>query len=79
LPSQVKLLCEPVHLNLVYNGECFTYLFDKATGIVQHENPYHCAIEIAKIIDLSGPVLNISGYNTLRLGVEAKQMGRLLA
>ena len=77
LQWRVKLLCESVWSNSVYNGECSAYLLDKATGIIQRENPYRRAIEIAKIIDLSGSILNLSGYNTLRLGMESDDMGRV--
>jgi hypothetical protein len=77
LESRVKTLCETVWSNQVFNGECATYLLDKATGIIQRENPYRRAIEIAKVIDLSGSVLNLSGYDTLRLGMEADENGRV--
>jgi hypothetical protein len=72
LPSRVKTLCENVWSSEVYNGECSTYLLDKAKGIIQRENPYQRAIKIAKVIDLSGSVLNLSGYDTLRRGMEEK-------
>jgi hypothetical protein len=77
LPSRVKLLCESVWSDSVYNGQCSTYLLDKATGVIQSENPYHRAIEIAKVIDLSGSILNLSGYDTLRRGMEADENGRI--
>jgi hypothetical protein len=72
LPSRIKLLCESVWSDSVYNGECSAYLLNKATGIIQRENPYHRAIEIAKVIDLLGSILNLSGYDTLRRGMEAE-------
>jgi hypothetical protein len=85
LQSRVNLLCELVWSNLVCNGECSACLLDKATGIIQRENPYHRTIEIAKINNLSSSILNLSGYDTLPCGMEAnengrvKQMGRFLA
>jgi hypothetical protein len=77
LPSRVKTLCETIWSGEVYNGECSTYLLDKAKGIIQRENPYRCAIETAKLIDLSGSVLNLSGYDTLRRGMEADEHGKI--
>jgi hypothetical protein len=72
LPSRVKTLCETIwSTERVYNGEWSTCLLDKAKGILQHENPNHCVIETAKVIDLSGSVLNLSGYSTLCRGREA--------
>jgi hypothetical protein len=38
---------------------------------MKSNNPYRCAIQIAKTIDLSGSLLNISGYAALQRGVEA--------
>jgi hypothetical protein len=77
LPSRVKTLCENVWSKEVYNGECQTYLLDKAKGIIQRENPYRRAIEIAKVIDLSGSVMNLSGYDNLRRGMEADENGKI--
>jgi hypothetical protein len=77
LPSRVKTLCETVWSTSVYNGDCSTYLLDKAKGIIERENPFSPGIEIAKIIDLSGSVLNLSGYGTLRLGMEADEDGKI--
>jgi hypothetical protein len=61
----------------VYNGQCKNYLLDKAKGIIQREIPYRRAIEIAKIIDLSSSVLNLSECNTLCRGMGRMKMGRL--
>jgi hypothetical protein len=77
LVSKVKTSCENVWSEQVYNGACSTYLLEKAKGIIQRENPYHGAMEIAKIIDLSGSVLNLSGYATLRRGMEADGTGKI--
>jgi hypothetical protein len=77
LNSRVKTLCESVWSDEVYFGECSTYLLDKAKGFIQRENPYRRAIEIAKVIDLSGSVLNLSGYDTLRRGIEADENGKI--
>jgi hypothetical protein len=77
LPSRVKTLCESVWSEQVYNGKCSTYLLDKAKGIIQRENPYRRAIEIANVIDLSGSVLNLSGYDNLRRGMEAEENGKI--
>jgi hypothetical protein len=73
LQSRVKTLCENVWSEEVYNGECSTYLLDKAKGIIQRENPYHCAIKIGKVIDLSVSVLNLSGFDSLRRGMKADE------
>jgi hypothetical protein len=61
----------------VFGGECKTYLLDKAKGIIQRENPYRHAIETAKVIELSGSLLNLSGYNTLCRGMEADEHGKI--
>jgi hypothetical protein len=70
------MLCAKVWSE-VYKGEWTTYLLDKATGIIQRENPYHCAIKTAKVIDLLGSVLNLSGYDTLCHGMEVDKNGRI--
>jgi hypothetical protein len=57
-------------LTALFDGKCQTYLLDKAKGLVQRENPYCRAMTIAKVIDLGGSVLNLSGYDQLRKGVE---------
>jgi hypothetical protein len=64
------MLCETVLSSEGYNGDCSTYLLEKAKGVIQRENPYCHAIETAEVIDLSGSVLNLSGYDTLCRGME---------
>jgi hypothetical protein len=43
---------------------CF-YLIDRASSLVKSKNPYRSAMQIAKVIDLSGSLLNILGYVAL--------------
>jgi hypothetical protein len=50
---------------------------DQTFHQIQGENPYHCAIEIAKIINLSGSLINLSGYDTLQKGVEGDATGKV--
>jgi hypothetical protein len=76
LSTKVKVICESV-LSSVYDGKCRAYLTHKASGVVKRENPYRSAMKIAKVIDLSGSLLNISGYNALRKGVEGDGDGKI--
>jgi hypothetical protein len=50
---------------------------DRTLHHIQCENPYCRAIQIAKIIDLSGGLCNQSGYNTLRKGMEGDKDGQV--
>jgi hypothetical protein len=64
------MLCENVWSSEVYNGDCSTYLLDKAKGIIRCENPYCRTINMAKIID------HLSGSVFLRHGLEANEEGQ---
>jgi hypothetical protein len=68
LATKVKIICETI-LTDVFDGKCLAYLMDRTFRQIQGENPYRRAIEIAKIIDLSGSLTNLSGYHTLRRGI----------
>ena len=63
LSTKVKVICESV-LSSVFEGKCHAYLTHKASGIVKRVIPYCSAIQIAKVIDLSGSLINLSGYDT---------------
>jgi hypothetical protein len=76
LRTKVRRLSETVW-NEIFNGECGTYLLDKARRLVNAENPYSCAEEIAKVMDLNAGVLNISAYELLREGVEGDEEGKI--
>jgi hypothetical protein len=76
LATKVKLICESI-LTTVFDGKCLSYLVDRTFRRIQGENPYRRAIEIAKIIDLSGSLINLSGYDTLRKGVEGDAAGKV--
>jgi hypothetical protein len=76
LKTKIKLICESV-LTTVFDGKCLSYLVDRTFRRVQGENPYRHAIEIAKIIDLSGSLINLSGYDTLRKGIEGDAAGKV--
>jgi hypothetical protein len=76
LRTKVRRLSETVW-NEIYGGECGTYLLDKARRLVNAENPYTCAEEIAKVMDLNAGVLNISAYELLREGVEGDEDGKI--
>jgi hypothetical protein len=76
LSTKVKVICESL-LSSVFDGRCRAYLVSKASGLVKSENPYRSAIQIAKVIDLSGSLLNLSGYNALRKGVEGDGDGKI--
>jgi hypothetical protein len=41
------------------------------------KNPYHCAIEITNIINLSGNLIKLSGYDALRKGMEGDANGKV--
>jgi hypothetical protein len=77
LSTKVRVICESV-LNDVFDGKCLPYLLKKTEGLVQRKNPYRRAMQIARILDLSGSVLNLSGYNALRKGMEADVDGRIV-
>lgn len=70
LATKVKVVCESV-LTSVFDGKCLPYLLSKTQGPIKRKNPYRRAMQVAKIIDLSGSLLNLSGYNALRQGIEA--------
>jgi hypothetical protein len=76
LKTKVRIICESV-LEQCFDGACRAYLMDRNTGPIKSENPYRRAIQIAKIIDLSGSLLNLSGYNALRKGMEGDQEGKI--
>jgi hypothetical protein len=76
LATKVKIICETI-LTDVFDGKCLAYLMDRTFSQIQGENPYRRAIEIAKIIDLSGSLINLSGYDTLRRGVEGNEFGKV--
>jgi hypothetical protein len=44
---------------------------------IQCENPYSRTLQIAKIINLSGSLLNLSGYDALRKGMEGDNGGKV--
>ncbi len=77
LKTKVNIICESV-LSDVYDGQCLSYLVSRTTDPdVQRKNPYQRAMQIAKIIDLSGSVINLSGYDALRKGMEADAAGKI--
>jgi hypothetical protein len=76
LSTKVRIICESV-LEQCFDGACRAYLMDRTRRPIQCENPYRRAIQIAKIIDLSGSLLNLSGYNALRLGMEGDDEGKV--
>jgi hypothetical protein len=57
LATKVKIICESI-LTTVFDRKCLSYLVDRTFRRIQGENPYQRAIEIAKIIDLSGSLIN---------------------
>jgi hypothetical protein len=76
LSTKVKVICESI-LSSVFDGKCRAYLIDRASGLVKSKNPYRSAMQIAKVIDLSGSLLNLSGYKALRKGVEGDDDGKI--
>jgi hypothetical protein len=76
LATKVKVVCESV-LTTVFDGRCIPYLLSKAQGPIQRKNPYHHAMQVAKIIDLSRSLLNLSGYHALRKGIEGDEEGKI--
>jgi hypothetical protein len=76
LATKVKVICESI-LTTVFDGQCLPYLMDRTFRMIQGENPYRRAIEIAKIIDLSGSLINLSAYDTLRKGIEGDASGKV--
>jgi hypothetical protein len=76
LKTKVRIICESV-LGQCFDGACRAYLMDRTLRPIQCENPYRRAIQIAKIIDLSGSLLNLSGYNALRKGMEGDDEGKV--
>jgi hypothetical protein len=60
LSTKVRIICETV-LEQCFDGACRAYLMDRMPRPIQCENPYCCAIQIAKIIDLSESLINQSG------------------
>jgi hypothetical protein len=76
LKTKVKIIRELVMLD-VYDGQCLSYLVSRMTGPVQRKNPYQRAMQIAKIIDHSGSVINLSGYDALRKGIEGDAAGKI--
>jgi hypothetical protein len=77
LNTKVRIICDMM-LTTLFDGKCRTYLLHKAKGLVQRENPYRRAMIIAKVIDLGGSVLNLSGYDQLRKGVEGDAQGSIV-
>jgi hypothetical protein len=73
LNTKVKVVCE-LMLSTIFDGKCKTYLLHRAIGPVKRKNPYRSAMQIAKVIDLNGSVLNLSGYDALRKGVEGREL-----
>jgi hypothetical protein len=76
LKTKIKLICGSV-LTTVFNCKCLSYLVDQTFCQVQGENPYQHAIEIAKIIDLSGSLIHLSGYDTLWKGIKGDATGKV--
>jgi hypothetical protein len=76
LATKVKIISECI-LTTVFDRKCLSYLMDRTFRRIQGENPYRHAIEIAKIIDLSGSLINLSGYDTLRKGMEGDTDGKV--
>jgi hypothetical protein len=56
----------------LYDGKCCQQLKQWSMDLIRNENPYRKGQEIAKVMDLSAGQLNLSGYNTLRQGLETK-------
>jgi hypothetical protein len=76
LNTKIKVIFESL-LSSVFDGKCCTYLVHKA-GLVKRENPCYCsAMQIAKVIDLSGSLLNIAGYDALWKGIEGDGDGKI--
>ncbi len=50
---------------------------DRTSRAIKSDNPYCHAIQIAKIIDLSGSLLKLSRYNSLRKGLEGDDEGKV--
>jgi hypothetical protein len=76
LETKVKIICESV-LTSVFDGRCLSYLLGRTLRPIQGKNPYRRAIEIAKIIDLSGSLINLSAYHSLRKGMEGDMNGKV--
>jgi hypothetical protein len=77
LKTKVRVICEAV-LNDVFDGKCLPYLMKKTERLAQSKNPYRCAMNIARILDLSGSVLNLGGYDALRKGMEGDVDGKII-
>jgi hypothetical protein len=60
-----------------FDGRCLSYLLDLTLHLIQGKHPYCRAIEIAKIIDLSGSLINLSAYYSLRKGMEGDVNGKV--
>jgi hypothetical protein len=67
LSTKVQIICESLLTECFDRAWC-AYLMDRMCHLIQCENPYHHAIQIVNIIDLSGSLLNLSGYDALRKG-----------
>jgi hypothetical protein len=76
LGTKIKIVCESV-LTSVFDGRCLSYLLGRTLRPIQGKNPYRRAIEIAKIIDLSGSLINLSAYHSLRMGMEGDVNGKV--
>jgi hypothetical protein len=74
--TKVRTVCESM-LSDVYNSQCLPYLVVRTQGLVQRKNPYQRAMQIARSIDLSGLVLNLSSYDALRKGMEMDADGKI--
>ena len=62
----------------LYDGKCKPYFAEWLSEIIREKNPYRQAEEIAKVMDLMPGQLNLSGYNELRKGLEAKNKQGLI-
>jgi hypothetical protein len=76
LATKVKIIYESV-LTSVFHGCCLSYLLGWTLRPIQGKNPHRRAIKIAKIINLSGSLINLSGYNALRKGMEGDASGKV--
>jgi hypothetical protein len=68
LATKVKIFCVSF-LTSVFDGHYLSYLLGRTLRPIQGKNPYRHAIEIAKIIDLSGSLVNLGGYDASCKGI----------
>jgi hypothetical protein len=67
-----NVVCEKAHGRL-----CRDYLSSGYCAEIQATNPYHNAMEVAKVMDLRSGQLNISGFELLGKGIEGDKNSRV--